>query len=82
MAIRVITSVKPATVNKHAAISKNSLEALDNSGVFRKPMASRTSNRDAATKNRIGQIAFTWIGIGAYQPGNPNEMAAVYGDIS
>jgi len=57
--IRVITSVKPAAVNKDAATSRNSLDALENSGVLRMPIASRTASKNPATANNVGQIGFT-----------------------
>jgi hypothetical protein len=61
--IRAITSVNPATVNNDAATSKNNLDVLENSRVFRMPIACRTASRNPATTNKVGQSAFTFTGI-------------------
>jgi len=60
--IRVITSVKPAAVNKDAATSKNK-DVLENSRVFRVRITCRTANRSPATTNRVGHSGLTLIGI-------------------
>ena len=50
-------------MNNDAATSKNNLDVLENSGVFRKPIACRTTSKNPATTNRVGQSGFTLLGM-------------------
>ena len=56
-------SANPAIANSAAAIEKNNLELAERSGLFRKPTASRMTNKIPATANNIGQSGFRWLAI-------------------
>src|SRR5215471_12557846 len=63
MTRRIVKSAKPATVNKDAARSRNSLEVAERSGCFRIPTASRSTSSIPATANRVGQRGLSWLTI-------------------